>query len=179
MVPGRRVAVHARVRMATYRSGRSVRRADPEVGDKLGSRILAARLARDLIRLCFLIERRYAPYSKWLGSAFGQLDAAAEVQPSLERALAAAAYEEREAGLVDAYEVVARRFNALDVVTDIQEPTARSFYGRPFLVVMADRFATASFRAIEDVWLRVRCHPWVASTSSSTRPTRSIPNAPG
>ena len=47
-----------------------------EVGDELGSRILAARLARDLMRLCFLLERRYAPYSKWLGSAFARLDAA-------------------------------------------------------------------------------------------------------
>ncbi len=125
-----------------------------EVGDDLGSRIVAARLASDLIRLCFLIERRYAPYSKWLGSAFAQLDAAAEVQPALARALAADAYEEREAGLVEAYEVIARRFNALDAVTDVQEPTARSFYGRPFLVLMADRFANASFRSIEDGWLR-------------------------
>jgi hypothetical protein len=31
-----------------------------EVGDELGSRVLAARLARDLVRLCFLLERRYA-----------------------------------------------------------------------------------------------------------------------
>src|SRR5262249_38692628 len=58
-----------------------------EVGDELGSRILAARLARDLMRLCFLLERRYAPYSKWLGSAFQRLDAHREVGPALERAL--------------------------------------------------------------------------------------------
>jgi hypothetical protein len=41
-----------------------------EVGDDLGSRVVAARLVRDLMRLSFLLERRYAPYSKWLGSAF-------------------------------------------------------------------------------------------------------------
>lgn len=35
-------------------------RAD-EVGDDLGRRVLVARLARDLMRLCFLLERRYAP----------------------------------------------------------------------------------------------------------------------
>ena len=39
-----------------------------EVGDELGSRMVAARLARDVMRLAFLLERRYAPYSKWLGS---------------------------------------------------------------------------------------------------------------
>ncbi len=46
-----------------------------DVGDALGSRVIAARLVRDIMRLCFLQERRYAPYGKWLGSAFRQLDA--------------------------------------------------------------------------------------------------------
>jgi hypothetical protein len=34
-----------------------------------GSRLVAARLARDVVRLGFLLERRYAPYPKWLGTA--------------------------------------------------------------------------------------------------------------
>ena len=41
-----------------------------DLGDELGSQVIAARLVRDLMRLCFLMERRYAPYSKWLGTAF-------------------------------------------------------------------------------------------------------------
>ncbi|WP_353650852.1 DUF4037 domain-containing protein [Nakamurella sp. A5-74] len=35
-------------------------------GDELGSQVLAGRLVRDLIRLTFLLERPWAPYSKWL-----------------------------------------------------------------------------------------------------------------
>ena len=38
-----------------------------EVGDELGSAVVAARLIRDVMRLVLLIERRYPPYSKWLG----------------------------------------------------------------------------------------------------------------
>ena len=125
-----------------------------EVGDELGSRMVEARLARDVMRLCFLLERRYAPYAKWLGSAFARLDAAHEVGPALERALSAAGDEEREAGLVAAYEGVARRFTALGVVPTIEAPTVRTFYSRPFLVLMADRFADACFAALEDPWLR-------------------------
>ncbi len=45
-----------------------------QVSDELGSEIIAARLARDLMRLCFLFERRYAPYGKWFGTAFSRLD---------------------------------------------------------------------------------------------------------
>ena len=125
-----------------------------EVGDELGSRIVAARLARDVMRLCFLLERRYAPYSKWIGSAFARLDAAHEVRPALERALSADGYEEREAGLVAAYEGLAGRFNALGVVATVEGPTVRTFHSRPFLVLMADRFADACFAALEDPWLR-------------------------
>lgn len=126
-----------------------------EVGDELGSRIVAARLARDLVRLCLLIERQYAPYSKWLGSAFARLTCAAEVGPGLERALAATDYRAREAGLVEAYEAVARHFNAV-AGTEPVEPTVRPFYSRPFLVLYAERFTAACQAAITDPDLRAR-----------------------
>lgn len=41
-----------------------------EVGDYLGSHMAAGRLVRDMVRLSLLMERQYAPYQKWLGSAF-------------------------------------------------------------------------------------------------------------
>jgi hypothetical protein len=44
-----------------------------QVGDDLGSRIITARLARDVMRMAFLLERQYAPYAKWFGSAFARL----------------------------------------------------------------------------------------------------------
>jgi Domain of unknown function (DUF4037) len=124
-----------------------------EVGDELGSRVVAARLARDLMRLCFLVERRYAPYSKWLGTAFARLDSAPEVGPALQDALAATAYPARETALVRAYEAVAKRFNALGVAGP-QDPSVRPFYTRPYLVLSADRFASACLAAVEDEQLR-------------------------
>jgi hypothetical protein len=124
-----------------------------EVGDELGSRIVVARLARDLIRLCFLLERRFAPYSKWLGSAFRRLEASETVGPALERALEAATYLAREEALVDAYQAVAVRQNRLDI-TDPVEPTVRLFYGRPFRVIDASRFASACLAKVEDPFLR-------------------------
>lgn len=122
-----------------------------EVGDELGSRIVAARLARDVIRMCFLIERQYAPYTKWLGTTFARLDAANEVRPALERALSADGYAGREAGLVDAYEAVARRFNALGVAESV-EPTVRPFHGRPFLVLHSERFVAACQARMTETW---------------------------
>ena len=37
------------------------------VGDELGSSLIGSQLVSDLMRLCFLMERQYAPYSKWFG----------------------------------------------------------------------------------------------------------------
>jgi hypothetical protein len=60
-----------------------------QVGDDLGSRLIAARLVRDLMRLCFLMKRRYAPFIKWFGSAFAQLDCASDLVPIFTRVLEA------------------------------------------------------------------------------------------
>lgn len=124
-----------------------------EVGDELGSRLLAARVARDLVRLCFLLERRYAPYSKWLGSAFRELDAYDAVASALGAALAAEAYPERETAMTQVVEEVARRHNALGVTDEI-DPRVRPFHSRPFLVLGSGRFADACFERVTDPWLR-------------------------
>jgi hypothetical protein len=36
------------------------------MGDELGSAIIGSRLVRDVMSLAFLLEKRYAPYPKWL-----------------------------------------------------------------------------------------------------------------
>jgi hypothetical protein len=113
-----------------------------EVEDDLGSAVIAARLVRDIMRLCFLIERRYTPYAKWFGSAFAQLECGPTLVPMLRRALVAADWQAREAALVPAYEHVAGMFNALGV-TEPQVPAVRHFYNRPFRVLSSGRFVEA------------------------------------
>jgi hypothetical protein len=73
-----------------------------ELGDDLGSRIIAARLARDVMRLAFLVERRYAPYPKWLGAAFARLPSAAVIGPLIAAALRADDRRQREAAIATA-----------------------------------------------------------------------------
>lgn len=124
-----------------------------EVGDELGSRVVTARLARDLMGLCFLAERRYAPYAKWLGTAFAALDAASDVGPALERALAAPDYPRREQSLADAYEAVARRHNELGITAPV-DPTTRRYHGRPFRVLHAERFVAACREQVDDPFLQ-------------------------
>jgi len=123
-----------------------------EAGDDLGSRLLAARLVRDLVRLWFLLERRYPPYSKWLGTAFAELASAKELQPTLERALNANSYAEREAALAVAYRLVGKRHNSIGITPAVNaEP--RSFHDRPYLVSAAGDFVAACLSCLKDPWL--------------------------
>jgi hypothetical protein len=126
-----------------------------EAGDELGSRVVTARLVRDLMRLCFLLERRYPPYSKWFGSAFATMPSAARLQPRLLAALSAEAYPEREAALVDAYRMLGEQQNALGITPHVDaEP--RQFYGRPYRVSAAVEVVAACMSRIDDPWLASR-----------------------
>ncbi|RAK28850.1 uncharacterized protein DUF4037 [Actinoplanes lutulentus] len=120
-----------------------------EVGDELGSAVVAARLVRDLMRLCLLIHRRYPPYSKWLGSAFARLPVAAELIGPMVAALAATDWRERERHLVIVYEAVAGLHDDLGL-----DPRVRFFHDRPFRVLGAERYTQALIAAIDDPAIR-------------------------
>ena len=122
-------------------------------GDDLGSRILAARLARELIRLCFLVERRWAPYAKWLGRAFGELALAGRVAPLLAEATGAGHWRDREAALGAAAGVVAAATNELDLCAPV-DPAVRQFHDRDIRVLGAERFTVALTAAITDPEVR-------------------------
>jgi hypothetical protein len=91
-----------------------------ERGDDAGSRVIAARVARTLMHLGFLLDRAWPPYSKWLGTAFAALPDRADVVLSLQGALAATDWRKREAGLVA----------ALDEL--VGEPATEPFFDRPY-----------------------------------------------
>lgn len=124
-----------------------------DLGDELGSRIIAARLARDLIHLAFLYDRRYAPYSKWLGTAFSRLPDAQTLQPHLETLTGAPTWQQREIGLTGALLQLAETHNRLGITAYV-EPTIQNFFNRPFQVLFAGRFAEALATHIEDTRLR-------------------------
>ena len=120
-----------------------------ELGDDLGSQIVAITLARDVIRLAFLLERRYAPYAKWLGTGFATLPISSELAPHLDAARYATTWPVREAGIVSAVRVLAGRHNALGL-TEPLDPAPRPFWSRPFQVMSAERFSEALMASITD-----------------------------
>jgi hypothetical protein len=124
-----------------------------EAGDDLGSVIVTARLARDLMWLYLLMHRRYPPYSKWLGTAFARLPEADALAPLLTAAVTAPGWPDRQRYLAGAFETAAARHNELGLTRPLDTRT-RGFYDRPYQVIDAGRFTEALRRSITDPQVR-------------------------
>jgi hypothetical protein len=136
------------------------------VGDELGSKLVAARQVQRIMRTSFLMEKRYCPYSKWFGTAFSQLEIAPSLQPVLEQVLQATLWKEREEYLGQAYQLLAEKQNSLGL-TDNLDPTLRNYFGRPFQVLFARRFADAIQKTIRNDTLS-QLTPVIGSVSQFT-----------
>jgi hypothetical protein len=104
-----------------------------ESGDELGSRLLSAGLADDVVSLAFTLSRRWAPYPKWRGTVFRSLPVAARLGPPLGDVAAAPGWREREDALAAACEVL------LDVQRERGYPAPAAavipFFSRPYRTV--------------------------------------------
>lgn len=127
-------------------------------GDELGSAVMAAELVHAMMRLTFLMERQYAPYAKWLGTAFSRLPCAATLSPALADVLAARTWQDREAALLTAYSRLADRHNALGVTPPVETRVVR-MWDRPFAVLWGD-FPEALAAEIHDPAVRRIARRW-------------------
>ena len=118
-----------------------------EVGDELGSRLIASQIVNEIIGLCFLMERRYMPYSKWLGSAFSKLAISRKLAPILSEVLSADNWKSRETRLSKAYSVIAAAHNKLGVTKPLPTRTS-NYFSRPYTVIHADVFSEELLKVI-------------------------------
>ncbi|HXH81201.1 DUF4037 domain-containing protein [Nocardioides sp.] len=99
-------------------------------GDDMGSRIIAARLVDAVVHLAFLLGRRWAPYSKWRGTAFEELRSAPALGPILRQVLVADDWHLRNEHLCGALE----HLLAIQADSGLPVPEAASvpFWDRPY-----------------------------------------------
>lgn len=124
-----------------------------DAGDALGAAIMSARLSHDVMQLCFLLERTYAPYPKWFGSGFQRLECAGRFMPVLLQAQVGD-WRERAEALGRATEMLAALQNGLDLTGGPLPEKLVSFHQRPYRVIPAEEIATALLESIQDVQVR-------------------------
>ena len=126
-------------------------------GDDLGSRLVLAAQVREIARLAFLLERRYAPWDQWLARGLAGLRHASRLASPLSRALSAYDWTQRELRLVDAYAILAALHNTLGLTAPLETQSERG--PRNFLTVHPDRFAAALAEKIVDEELKTLVRP--------------------
>jgi hypothetical protein len=120
-----------------------------EAGSELGSTLIASRLVRDIMRLCFLIEKKYAPFPKWFSMAFAKLKCSQEFSPIFDNVFQSENWQARDRWLSRAYEIVISKFNELSIISKIPEQ-ASQFYDRPFRVIWGERLSRQIVQEITD-----------------------------
>lgn len=101
------------------------------------------------MRLALLLDRRYAPYQKWLGTAFAGIAGIGDLHASLATVVSATDPRTRESALAAAYVMLADRHNATGVAAEVPATTS-PYHSRPAQVLMADRFTQACLETVHD-----------------------------
>lgn len=118
-------------------------------GDELGSVNIAAQNIYNIMSLCFLIEKQYAPYPKWFGLAFKRLKCSSKLLPILHQVQTLPTWQDRETALCDAYKLIAQLHNSLGITQALPEEPCK-IEKRPYKGIHADIFVEAILQQITD-----------------------------
>jgi hypothetical protein len=130
-----------------------------EEGDEVGSLIIAARNVQKIMFLCFLMERRYAPYAKWFGTAFERwLRCAPVMHPLLRRILRERNWLKRQTLLAEAYQELGRMHNDLAITPPVPIKMD-NFHGRGYPVIRVEEFIGALEHSIRNKRLKNMKYP--------------------
>ena len=118
-----------------------------DVGDDTGSALVCGRIADRLMRLAFLYSGKYAPYSKWFGTAFSRLPIDEQIKNSLHESVTAASVEQRESSLLAAQKGLADLHNETGL-TEFVDVQIGNYLSRNIKVIHADKLVEATMKKL-------------------------------
>ncbi len=146
-----------------------------EVGDDLGSRVVTARLVEVATHLAHLVDRRWPPYSKWLGTSLTRLPRSHVVAEPLARALISTHWRTREDGLVEAVGTL-NRLQADAGLPTVDDPVEQ-FWDRAYRGIRVEVLETLE-KSIDDPTVRAlprgvgSADQWSHNADVLTNPSR-------
>lgn len=120
-----------------------------ETGDDAGSATITASIARDMMRIGLLQTGHYAPYAKWLGTAFGRTRIGDAIQGELASAVTASDWHAREGLINRAGLELVGQLNRLDLIPPVPAETMQ-FHTRPFHVLPAESISQALHASLNE-----------------------------
>ncbi len=131
---------------------------DASMGDELGSMINTFRLITEMITLGFLIGRKYAPYSKWVVTAFKELTVGKKLIPVFMKIKDEKDWRKRQNLLNEAQAILARRHNQLKITKKLPVRLTDR-YKRGYKVFDLDIYLDAVGKKIKSPKLRRMKYP--------------------
>jgi len=104
-------------------------------GDKLGLRIQAAKVGHHLMRIAFMVSRRYFHYKKWFGTLFKELPVAYALEPILLELLEEEKWQKVEEKICEATSVLLQQQNELGITPKITVEAEKVDDGRHHMKV--------------------------------------------
>ena len=122
----------------------------------IGFSIIAARLVRNIMQLGFLLERKYAPYAKWLEESFVRLNCSKMLTPYLSEIADSTGSKSRQQNLCRAFESLASIHNDLSITKPINSE-CRGWHNRPFEAIHGGQVAEIIADSTDDIEMRYIC----------------------
>ena len=132
-----------------------------DVGDNIGSALVCGRIAERLMRLAFLYCKKYAPYSKWFGTAFSELPISAELKDALAKAVMASDIETREDEIIRAQLLTADLHNKANITDAVNVKVDNNYLGRGIKAIYAEKIADAVKAKLQETGLEK--YPFIGS----------------
>lgn len=102
-----------------------------DLNDFIGERLITSRIVNKLMKLCFLLERKYYPYSKWFGTAFSKLKCNNQISGIINIIFNGTTFTERNNALCQMYQEVGRMHNQLCITKPVDNSII-NYHGRPY-----------------------------------------------
>ncbi len=119
-------------------------------GQDIGFSIITSRLVRDIMLIGFLLERKYAPFAKWLEKSFMKLNCAKTLMPYLSKVTSSINSKTRHQNLCRVFESLAPIHNDLSITKPINSE-CRAWHNRPFKAIHGGQVAEIIADSIDDI----------------------------
>jgi hypothetical protein len=120
----------------------------------LGAQIITARTVQKMMLLVFLMEKRYAPYSKWFGAAFREwLRSGPALYRDFQKILDEKNWKKRQRLLAKAYGTLGEMHNRLAITKPLSTKIV-DFYGRGIPVIDTWQYVEEIEKSIKNEKLR-------------------------
>ena len=118
------------------------------------------------MQLCFFLERKYAPYSKWFGTAFSRLDCFPIINEKIQLVHHASNWKERQEALCKLFQQFGFLHQSSNVPGAITTQIS-GYFDRPYQVINAHEFIQSLRSQIKDA--RIKNLPLTGSIDQLTK----------